>query len=188
MTDLDRKRYEGQIDSIDVRQTKSGRNAGSDFLLVKLKTASGVIGGLCFDTETIRLMRNVAIGSHAMLIIDEKPGKVFEGNPQTDRTIVGYTPMSGLSSGSAGEFPGPEPEQSPTEGTHLPKEVEAFPLNPPYISTDEQKNRNIHASVALTEAVNMKVERLSASEICDDALIFYKALRYMATLSGLEAE
>ena len=75
----DRKRYEGQIDNIDIRQVKNGRNAGSDFLIVKLKTATELISALAFDEEVVQKMRGLEIGSLADLLIDEKPGKLYQG-------------------------------------------------------------------------------------------------------------
>lgn len=78
-----------------------------------------------------------------------------------------------------------EPNTSNNADKPLPTQRQEIAFPSPS-SVEEQKSRNIHASVALTESVNMKVEGISPSEVCVNALLFYQALRYMATLSGLE--
>ena len=182
----DRKRYEGQIDGITVKQIQNGRNAGSDFLIVKLKTATELISALAFNEEVVQEMRGLEIGSWADLLIDEKPGKPYQGEPQTDRTIVGYTPISGPSGDPA------------VEGYYAEKEDELFggpdespappPEQKPYVSTEEQKNRNIHASVALEQAVRAhgNFSEPTAKEILSMAHMFYKGLRWLSSTDGLE--
>ena len=184
----DRKRYEGQIDNIDIRQVKNGRNAGSDFLIVKLKTATELISALAFNEEVVQEMRGLEIGSWADLLIDEKPGKPYQGEPQTDRTIAGYTPISGPSGDPA------------VEGYYAEKEDELFggpvespappPEQKPYVSTEEQKNRNIHASVALEQAVRAhgNFTEPTAKEILSMAHMFYKGLRWLSSGDGLEGD
>ena len=55
----DRKRYEGQIDGLTVKQLQNGRNAGNDFLIVKLKTATELISALAFNEEVVQEMRGL---------------------------------------------------------------------------------------------------------------------------------
>ena len=188
----DRKRYEGQIDNIDIRQVKNGRNAGSDFLIVKLKTATELISALAFDEEVVQKMRGLEIGSLADLLIDEKPGKLYQGEPQTDRTIVEYTPIYGPSGDPAvegyyhGGASSAEKEDElfggPVKSNDPPAEQK------PYVSTEEQKNRNIHASVALEQAVRAhgNFSEPTAKEILSMAHMFYKGLRWISSTDGLE--
>jgi len=156
----DRKRYEGVIDNIDIRQTKSGRNAGSDFLVVKLKTATELISALAFNEEVVQEMRSLELGSLAELLIDESLGKPFEGKPQTDRRIVEYTAISAPSGDPAVEGYYAEKEDELFGG---PKESPAKPPAPtPYVSSDERRQASIERQVAFKEAVQVALNTLGS--------------------------
>ena len=179
----DRKRYEGQIDGLVIKQTRNG----ADYVEVKLLRERMQYPDTCrgFNEDIVALMRDVELGSYAMLLIDESPG-MYQGKPITNRNIVGYEAI-----------PGPSCDPA-VEGYYAEKEDELFggpvesPAPPaeqkPYVSSQEQTNRNIHASVALEQAVRAhgNFSEPTAKEILNMAHMFYKGLRWISSTDGLE--
>ena len=175
MTQQERKRYEGVIDGLVIKQTKNG----ADYVEVKLLRERMQYPDTCrgFDEDIVALMRDVPLGSYAMLLIDESPGS-FNGKPITNRNIAGYEAIGEPTGNPAVEdntqapsFNG-EPEQPPledglfgnanTSGT-VDRPLPTKPSAPtPYVSSDERRQASIERQVAFKEAVQVALNTLGS--------------------------
>ena len=160
MTQQERKRYEGVIDGLVIKQTKNG----ADYVEVKLLRERMQYPDTCrgFDEDIVALMRDVPLGSYAMLLIDESPGS-FNGKPITNRNIVGYEAIGGFSGNPAVEGSG-EPEQPPDDELFGgPTTLPTKPSAPtPYVSSDERRQASIERQVAFKEAVQVALNTLGS--------------------------
>ena len=187
----DRKRYEGQIDGLVIKQTRNG----ADYVEVKLLRERMQYPDTCrgFNEDIVALMRDVELGSYAMLLIDESPG-MYQGKPITNRNIVGYEAIPGPSGDPAVEGYYREGVLQTEEEDELyggpVKSNAPPPEQKPYVSSQEQTNRNIHASVALEQAVRAhgNFSEPTAKEILNMAHMFYKGLRWISSTDGLEGD
>ena len=160
MTQQERKRYEGVIDGLVIKQTRNG----ADYVEVKLLRERMQYPDTCrgFNEDIVALMRDVPLGSYAMLLIDESPG-MYQGKTITNRNIVGYEAIGGLSGDPAVEGYG-EPEQPPDDElfggpTTLPTKPSA---QTPYVTSDERRQASIERQVAFKEAVQVALNTLGS--------------------------
>jgi len=159
----DRKRYEGQIDGLVIKQTRNG----ADYVEVKLLRERMQYPDTCrgFNEDIVALMRDVPLGSYAMLLIDESPG-MYQGKTITNRNIVGYEAISGPSGDPAVEGYW-EPEQPPDDELYGgPTTLPTKPSAPtPYVTSDERRQASIERQVAFKEARIMMSEAIASGKL-----------------------